>query len=102
MADHAADEDFVARRPHVLGVRQASSIRLGGDLLLGPRTDRRGAPLDPVAVTPHDFVLFDKTGHTGSDRRSSHASHETASPSAVIDEDETGNEVADQILDPIR
>jgi hypothetical protein len=53
-----------------------------------------------VAVTPHDFVLFDNWTHLDPDTELIRLPQDSITDAVIVDE--TGNEVADQLLDPIR
>ena len=53
-----------------------------------------------VAVTPHDFVLFDNWTHLDPDTELARLPRDSITAAVIVDE--TGNEVADQLLDPIR
>ena len=53
-----------------------------------------------VAVTPHDFVLFDNWTHLDPDTELARLPRDSITDAVIVDE--TGNEVADQLLDPIR
>ena len=53
-----------------------------------------------VAVTPHDFVLFDNWTHLNPITELARLPRDSIIDAVIVDE--TGNEVADQLLDPIR
>jgi hypothetical protein len=50
-----------------------------------------------VAVTPHDFVLFDNWTHLDPDTELARLPRDSITDAVIVDE--TGNEVADQLLD---
>jgi hypothetical protein len=53
-----------------------------------------------VAVTPYDFVLFDNWTHLDPVTELARLPRDSITDAVIVDE--TGNEVADQLLDPIR
>ena len=53
-----------------------------------------------VAVTPHDFVLLDNWTHVDPETELGRIPRDSITDAVIVDD--TGNEVADQQLDPIR
>ena len=53
-----------------------------------------------VAVTPHDFVLLDNWTHVDPETELGRIPRDSITDAVIVDE--TGNQVADQLLDPIR
>ncbi len=53
-----------------------------------------------VAVTPHDFVLLDNWAHVDPDTELGRLPRESITDAVIVDEN--GNEVADQLIDPVR
>ena len=51
-------------------------------------------------MTPHDFVLFDNWTYLNPDTELARFPRDSITDAVIVDE--TGNEVADQLLDPIR
>ena len=99
MADLAADEDLrdeaATRRSEKLqaigsqATFSSGLVRIDGEF----RSIR-------VAVTPHDFVLFDNWTHLDPDTELARLPRDSITDAVIVDE--TGKEVADQLLDPIR
>lgn len=99
MADLAADEDLrdeaATRRSEKLqaigsqATFSSGLVRIDGEF----RSIR-------VAVTPHDFVLFDNWTHLDPDTELARLPRDSITDAVIVDE--TGKEVDDQLLDPIR
>lgn len=53
-----------------------------------------------VAVTPHDFVLLDNWAHVDPETELGRLPRESITDAGIVDEN--GNEVADQLIDPVR
>ncbi len=53
-----------------------------------------------VAVTPHDFVLLDNWSHVDPETELGRLPRESITDAVILDEN--GNEVADQLIDPVR
>jgi hypothetical protein len=53
-----------------------------------------------VAVTPHDFVLLDNWAHVDPETELARLPRESITEAVIVDEN--GNEVADQLIDPVR
>jgi hypothetical protein len=53
-----------------------------------------------VAVTPHDFVLLDNWTHVDPETELGRLPRESITHAVIVDEN--GNEVADQLMDPVR
>ena len=51
-------------------------------------------------MTPRDFVLFDNWSHLDPDTELTRLPRDSITDAVIVDE--AGNEVADQLLDPIR
>jgi hypothetical protein len=53
-----------------------------------------------VAVTPHDFVLVENWAHVDPESELGRLPRESITEAVIVDEN--GNEVADQLIDPVR
>jgi hypothetical protein len=53
-----------------------------------------------VAVTPHDFVLLDNWANVDPETELARLPRESITDAVIVDEN--GNEVADQLIDPVR
>ena len=53
-----------------------------------------------VAVTPHDFVLLDNWAHVDPETELGRLPRQRITDAVIVDEN--GNEVADQLIDPVR
>jgi hypothetical protein len=53
-----------------------------------------------LAVTPHDFVLLDNWAHVDPETELGRLPRESITDAVIVDEN--GNEVADQLIDPVR
>jgi hypothetical protein len=99
MADLAADEDLryeaATRRSEKLQAIGSEATFFSGLA----RIDGEFRSIR-VAVTPHDFVLFDNWTHLNPDTELARLPRNSITDAVIVDE--TGNEVADQLLDPIR
>jgi hypothetical protein len=99
MADLAADEnpsyEAVSRRSENLQAIGSEATFFSGLT----RVDGEFRSIR-VAVTPHDFVLFDNWTHLDPDTELTRLPRDSITDAVIVDE--TGNEVADQLLDPIR
>jgi len=99
MADLAADEDLryevATRRSEKLQAIGSEATFFSGLV----RIDGEFRSIR-VAVTPHDFVLFDNWTHLDPDTELARLPRDSITDAVIVDE--TGNEVADQLLDPIR
>jgi hypothetical protein len=89
--DRPRDEDLRRPRRHRSARKRPSSSGLA-------RTDGEFRSIR-VAVTPHDFVLFDNWTHLDPDTELKRLPRDSITDAVIVDE--TGNEVADQLLDPI-
>ena len=99
MADLAADEDLrseaaTRRSERLLAIGSEATFFSGLARIDGEFRSIR------VAVTPHDFVLFDNWTHLDPDTELARLPRDSIIDAVIVDE--TGNEVADQLLDPIR
>jgi hypothetical protein len=99
MADLAADEDL----PYEAATRRSENLQaIGSEATFFSGLARIDGEFRSirVAVTPHDFVLFDNWTHLDPDTELTRLPRDSITDEVI--EDETGNEVADQLLDPIR
>jgi len=99
MADLAADGDL----PYEAVTRRSENLQaIGSEATFFSglaRIDGESRSIR-VAVTPHDFVLFDNWTHLDPDTELTRLPRDSITDAVIVDE--TGNEVADQLLDPIR
>jgi hypothetical protein len=99
MADLAADEDL----PYEAATRRSAKLQAIGseaNFFSGlARIDGESRSIR-VAVTPYDFVLFDNWTHLDPVTELARLPRDSITDAVIVDE--TGNEVADQLLDPIR
>jgi hypothetical protein len=98
MADLAADEDL---RSEAATRRSEKLLAIGSEATFFSGLARIDGEFRSirVAVTPHDFVLFDNWAHLDPVTELARLPRDSIIDAVV---DETGNEVADQLLDPIR
>ena len=99
MADLAADEDLrsgaaTRRSERLLAIGSEATFFSGLARIDGEFRSIR------VAVTPHDFVLFDNWTHLDPVTELARLPRDSIIDAVIVDE--TGNEVADQLLDPVR
>ena len=99
MADLAADEDL---RYEAATRRSERLLTIGSEATFFSGLARFDGEFRSirVAVTPHDFVLFDNWTHLDPDTELARLPRDSIIDAVIVDE--TGNEVADQLLDPIR
>jgi hypothetical protein len=99
MADLAADEDL---RSEAATRRSESLQAIGSEATFFSGLTRIDSEFRSirVAVTPHDFVLFDNWTHLNPVTELARLPRDSIIDAVIVDE--TGNEVADQLLDPIR
>jgi hypothetical protein len=99
MADLAADEDL----RYEAATRRSERLRaIGSEAPFFSRLARINGEFRSirVAVTPHDFVLFDNWTHLDPDTELARLPRDCPTDTVILNE--AGNEVADQLLDPIR
>jgi hypothetical protein len=99
MADLAADQDL----RHEAAMRRSEKLRaIGSEATFFSGLGRIDGEFRSVrvAVTPQDFVLLDNWTHHDPDTEL--ACFPRKSITDVVIVDENGNEVADQLIDPIR
>jgi hypothetical protein len=99
MADLAADGDL----PYEAATRRSENLQaIGSEATFFSGLARIDGEFRSirVAVTPHDFVLFDNWTHLDPVTELARLPRDSISDAVIVDE--TGNEVADQLLDPIR
>jgi hypothetical protein len=96
MADLAADEDL----PYEAATRRSENLQaIGSEATFFSglaRIDGESRSI-LVAVTPHDFVLFDNWTHFDPDTELTRFPWDSITDAVIVDD--TGNEVADQLLD---
>ena len=99
MADLAADEDL---RSEAATHRSEKLQAIGSEATFFSGLARIDGEFRSirVAVTPHDFVLFDNWTHLDPDTELARLPRDSITDAVIVDQ--TGNEVADQLLDPIR
>ena len=88
---------LVPRRP---APGRNCSDRLGGELLLRPRTDRWRVPLDPRGGDASRLRAARQLDACEPQTELGRIPRDSITDAVIVDE--TGNEVADQLLDPIR
>jgi hypothetical protein len=99
MADLAADEDL---RYEAATRRSVKFQAIGSEATFFSGLARIDGEFRSilVAVTPRDFVLFDDWTHLDPDTELTRLPRDSITDAVIVDE--TGNEVADQLPDPIR
>jgi hypothetical protein len=99
MADLAADEDL---RSEAATRRSERLLAFGSEATFFSGLARIDGEFRSirVAVTPQDFVLFDNWTHLNPVTELARHPRDSIIDAVIVDE--TGNEVADQLLDPIR
>ena len=98
MADLAADEDL----RHEAAMRRSDKLRaIGSEASFFSGLARIDGEFRSVrvAVTPQDFVLLDNWTHHDPDTELARFPRESITDVLIVDEN--GNEVADQLIDPI-
>src|SRR5215203_604288 len=99
MADLAADRDLRQQA----AMRRSEKLRaIGSEATFFSGLARIDGEFRSilVAVTPHDFVLFDDWTHLNPDTELTRLPRDSITDAVIVDE--TGNEVADQLIDPVR
>jgi hypothetical protein len=99
MADLTEDQDH----RHEAAVRRSEKLRaIGSEATFFSGLARIDGELRSVrvAVTPRQFVLFDNWTHVDPVGELASLPRESVTQAVIVDEN--GNEVADQLLDPIR
>ena len=99
MADLAADEDL----PYEAATRRSEKLQaIGSEATFFSGLARIDGEFHSIqaAVTPRDFVLFDNWTHLNPDTELARLPRDSITDAVIVDE--TGNEVADQLLDSIR
>lgn len=99
MADLAVDEDL----RHEAAIRRSDKLRaIGSEATFFSGLARIDAELRSVrvAVTAQDFVLLDNWTHVDPDTELARLPRESITDVVIVDEH--GNEVADQLINPIR
>jgi len=98
MADFVVDEDL----RHEMAIRRSEKLRaIGSEATFFSGLGRIDDEFRSVrvAVTPQDFVLLDNWTHLDPDTELARLTRESIAHVLIVDEN--GNEVADELIDPI-